>query len=516
MISSRTGKWCLAGIIALASALRLYRLSDIPPGFYQDEASAAYNAWSILLTGKDIYGVLPLFYIRGLDAWEASLHCFTLVPSLALLGLNVLAARLPAALFGTLTIPLTYLTVRLRAGRSTALWAAFLLAIAPWHLHLSRYHYSALLPFFSMLGLYFFFLGLAGRQRYLLLSTLAFGLGFYTYPSARVFIPILYIGLLCIYRDQLASRRALICACVLLFLLFMIPTVDFAIREPQHFFHRYRQTTVLSAEKPWTEGAGRFLKSYGLHFSPAFLFLTGDTNPRHHPRGFGQLYLFELPLIVLGLTACMRRIRIPDAQFLLFWLLASAVPAGLTHDGIPHAQRAITAIPLYQTLSALGITTAASAFTKTAGWKRSFTRCIVYLYAAFAAASAGSFIMHYFSRYPVYAAFYLDYGWDKALGYAQSAEHPYDRVFLTSLAVGQPTIYPPFYLNYPPDSYRRARLEESAYRIIPPEIMPALYLRQRGHNLFIVRAEELPGVLPRAIVYFPDGRIAFKIIERNN
>ena len=50
-------------ILTLATFLRLYRLKDNPAGFFCDEASIGYNAYSILTTGKDEWGQpWPLFF----------------------------------------------------------------------------------------------------------------------------------------------------------------------------------------------------------------------------------------------------------------------------------------------------------------------------------------------------------------------------------------------------------------------------------------------------------------------
>jgi len=52
----------LAAIVVAAAALRLPLLGSVPPGLIPDEASTAYDAYSVLKTGRDQYGeLLPLF-----------------------------------------------------------------------------------------------------------------------------------------------------------------------------------------------------------------------------------------------------------------------------------------------------------------------------------------------------------------------------------------------------------------------------------------------------------------------
>ena len=54
----------LWGLIALGAALRFAALGSFPPGLNQDEASAGYEAWSILHHGIDRNGYrLPVLLL---------------------------------------------------------------------------------------------------------------------------------------------------------------------------------------------------------------------------------------------------------------------------------------------------------------------------------------------------------------------------------------------------------------------------------------------------------------------
>jgi len=53
MIRRNLTKVILVLIIALAFFLRFYKVTSIPPSLNWDETSIAYNAYSILKTGKD-------------------------------------------------------------------------------------------------------------------------------------------------------------------------------------------------------------------------------------------------------------------------------------------------------------------------------------------------------------------------------------------------------------------------------------------------------------------------------
>lgn len=143
--SKALAKWrFLIAIIFIATILRFWDLGSNPPGLFVDEVSNGYNAYSILKTARDEYGnFLPLTF-RAFGDYNPALSVYTLVPSIALFGLNDFAVRFPSAIFGVFTVLLTYfLAYQILKDQKIALGASFLLAISPWHLQFSRYDHEA-------------------------------------------------------------------------------------------------------------------------------------------------------------------------------------------------------------------------------------------------------------------------------------------------------------------------------------------------------------------------------------
>src|SRR4030065_1905799 len=97
-----------------------------------------------------------------------------------MLGLNVWAVRLPAALLGTLAVLILMLLVRDLFGEKKvinplSLWAGFFLAISPWHIHFSRGAWEAgTATVFLLMGVWFFLKALRYRFVYILPSVLFF------------------------------------------------------------------------------------------------------------------------------------------------------------------------------------------------------------------------------------------------------------------------------------------------------------------------------------------------------
>src|SRR3990167_584518 len=127
-------KYLLILIVILAFFLRFYKIGSIPPSLYWDEASLGYNAYSILKTAHDEHGdFLPITNFAAFGDYKPPGYIYLTVPAIALFSLGEFATRFPSALFGVLTVVLTYLLVKkMFAQERIALLAAFFLTISPW------------------------------------------------------------------------------------------------------------------------------------------------------------------------------------------------------------------------------------------------------------------------------------------------------------------------------------------------------------------------------------------------
>ncbi|MEQ8541867.1 MAG: glycosyltransferase family 39 protein [Coleofasciculus sp. D1-CHI-01] len=300
-------------ILAVAALLRLLFLGTIPNGFFCDEASNAYDSYSMLKTLRDQHGTfLPLFS-RALDDYRETLYAFITIPFIKIFGLNEFAARFPAALIGVLTVLVIYHLVKECFDRQTGLFSALLLAINPWHIQFSRIAFRAILiPLLFSLG-FLFFVKSFRKNNYLPLSGLIFGLSLYTYSSARVFVPLFLMGLLVIYWRHLWENRKQTLIALVLFLLSFIPLFSFWI-SPEGMAR-----ATGSAATGLTFNPGTVLRYYLSYFSPDFLFFSGDPIPRHSPAKIGQLYYFEIVTVIVGLFYLLREHH-PVKPILLLWL----------------------------------------------------------------------------------------------------------------------------------------------------------------------------------------------------
>src|SRR5690348_13718661 len=95
-----------------------------------------------------------------------------------------------------------------------------------------------------------------------------------------------------------------------------------------------------------------FLRGYFSHFDPNFLFLDKSIGKYHAP-DMGLLYLFELPLILLGFYIMIARWGIGSA-IIFWWILVAPVAAAFTLQ-LPHPVRTIVFLPTFSIMAAIGL-----------------------------------------------------------------------------------------------------------------------------------------------------------------
>src|SRR5260370_7391476 len=94
--------WVIALLAVLVAGGTLYfaRVADQPPGFYIDEASICYNAYTISQTGRDEYGnEWPLFF-RAFSDYKNPVYIYLLAGLFRFTGPSIFVARLFSAVLG--------------------------------------------------------------------------------------------------------------------------------------------------------------------------------------------------------------------------------------------------------------------------------------------------------------------------------------------------------------------------------------------------------------------------------
>jgi 4-amino-4-deoxy-L-arabinose transferase-like glycosyltransferase len=379
------------GLIAvLALGLRVWKLDEVPPGFYIDESSVGANAWSMAVTGHDLYGTDHPVLFRCLNDWKHPLTVYGATASVRVLGPTRFAVRLEAAVFGALAVLCCGLfAFELAREEPTAIAAALVLAVTPWHVHMSRLAWGGpeAFTFPILLALWLWLLARRLRSpRLVALAGAALGLELYTYAPAKLLTPAFLAVVLAVEvadaRVQARLRKRVVDhdesmprPVVLLepgpppnlpepaftrrhawlaLAAFALVALPMVVVQAQHFDEIQKRFQLLSV---WNQSSPieAAVKSYFEHLSFDFLFLHGDANPRHAVHGWGELLLATAPFCVFGAWRSIRRREVGDLV-LLAGVLLYPLGACLTYEGIPHASRALLGAPVFALLAASGLT----------------------------------------------------------------------------------------------------------------------------------------------------------------
>jgi 4-amino-4-deoxy-L-arabinose transferase-like glycosyltransferase len=446
-------KWLLLGaIVLLAGILRLTGLAAYPAGFTPDEAAFGYNAYSLLLTGKDEWGIpfwqLPYDNLRSFGDYKMPLYAFMAVPSVAAYGLNEFSVRLPDAVIGTLAVVVVFILCRfLKLSHSVSLLSSLLLALSPWAVPLSRGAFEAnLITFFLPLGLCLFFC-----RRYSL-SAVICSLTLYSYHSARVIVPLALLGLYLIYRPRL---NRLITKSLIILVILCIPVgyslafsnsraVDVSIFRPDDNWASIARLMINKI----SHTSLVFLHNYLSYFSFRFLFVSGPGEATYGMLpGNGVLYAIQLPFLLIFLYLIISS-KNKFYYYLLLLLLISPIPAAMTKGpGFAANRTAFMLIPL-SIMTIVG-------FVKTLDLaaSRTFRHLITILAFLLTVSAFGMYINRYLKTSPLVHPGAMGYGWQPVVDYLKRVNRDYPAIRI-SRSLSEPHIFLAFYDRIPPWIYQ--------------------------------------------------------------
>jgi 4-amino-4-deoxy-L-arabinose transferase-like glycosyltransferase len=448
----------LIALIAAAAGLRLIFLADLPPAIFRDEAEKGYNAWCIATTARDLAGhLLPLF-INVFGVTTSAIYQYAAVPFVAVLGLNEWSTRLPAALVGLGTIIINYCYMARACGRKPALAATAFLAFSPWHIVFSRWAQQGIfLPLLISGALLAWQLWQAGSRRALPVAAALLGAAMYAYDIARLFVPLLMIGLVASRWRLLARHWRATLTALLAFLVTATPTLFLLITAPAAAQARFSAISIFQETTSALTVARVFASNYLSHFSPGFLLLHGDAELRHSA-GVGHLTVIELVCVLTGVALTMFR-RGPGERVWIWWLLMAPVAACLTREGVPHALRSIVFIPVIQNLAGVG---AAWIFDKIPPARRALALRTGVLAGLLAFLP---FAASYFGPYAGRAAINWQYGVKQALDAVEQSDPPVSSVIFYNVTGAEYLVA--FYRNIPPAAIQSGDPAWSRYAFPP-------------------------------------------------
>ena len=369
--------WWLAvlAVAVLAAALRFYHLDSLPPGLHYDQAHDVILSWQTRL-GE----MRPIFY-TGFTGAEP-LFLYSTAAVMALLGQTARALHITSALYGLLTVVVTYFTARelfggvsAWRGRWTGLFAMGFLATSGWHLLSSRNGFRAIsLPLFEALAVWAVWVAFRSGQRiWWLAAGAALGAAAYTYSASRLTPVAIGLFLLWLALKDWRLLRANLGGLALMLgmaLLVFAPLGLFFAQNPDYLFVRADQAWVFSDQLSGGDPTAA-LRDNATAVLGMF-FLKGDHNWRFNiaPRPIFDPLMATLAgagLLLCGWRAVVGerdgtttadRPPLPTQAAYVVTLLFVAVmlvPSLLSVEGRPNSLRAIGSLPFLVFLPAVAV-----------------------------------------------------------------------------------------------------------------------------------------------------------------
>ncbi|MEK7580984.1 MAG: glycosyltransferase family 39 protein [Patescibacteria group bacterium] len=497
-------------IIVLSFIFRFYRLGEIPLSLNWDEVSNSYNAYSILKTGRDEYGnFLPLTN-RSFDDYKPPLYMYLDIVPVALVGLNEIAARLPSALFGVMSVYAIYLlTKRLSKNEKTSRLSALLFSISPWNLLFSRVGFEANIGlFFSIITLMLFHYALRYSENnptpknklFLVLSAIFAALSLYSYHSVRIFLPLILFVSAVIYRENLLKfDKKILSVSILLGIALTLPLV--LLNPKEAITGRYATTTLKARSQDLEKSvslinedsnARQFfgniihnrrlvilestLQKYISHFDINYLFTSGDDNPRHHLKTNGLLFLVMLPPVLYGVFSSLKK-NSKETLFLFSWLIVAPIPAAFG-DAFPHAIRSYLMVVPLTIFGAIGLKKIVT-FEK-------FAKFTLALSSLILLATVVAFLHNYFAHYNKEEYSSWQYGYKGAVFESAKLKDQFEKVIIDP-GIEQGYAFWLFYLKYDPKAYQESGNAKNFDKFYFEDNLP-----KDDNSLFVSPSEKFP------------------------
>jgi len=249
-----------------------------------------------------------------------------------------------------------YLMVKEIASKRMALFAALFLAFCPWHVHFSRVGFQLISTIFWLLCSLFLIYKSMKKPHWYPLAATSIIVTFFTYSTIKLYFIPLIILFVFSYKNEMQSllKSQTFWLTNLVGWALVLVLIGPYLSQGT-FFSRWNQVQEAYVSTPQNA-----IGSYVKHFSPDFLFLKGDADShgqylkRHSIHGLGELYLIQLPLILLGIWYVFKRGRGQRLKFFFWFVLI--YPLGTVFTAlIPQATRSVIGVIPFQVLTAAGI-----------------------------------------------------------------------------------------------------------------------------------------------------------------
>jgi len=331
-------------ILLIAVFTRFYRLGEIPMGIHADEASQGYNAYSLLKTGKDMYGKLFPILFRANGSYQPPVYTYLTIVPIFLFGNTVSSVRFVSALAGLLLVGVTFLFVYLfgigkKEDKITqALIASVVLAISPWSIHFSRLAIEGnLVVVFFVLGLLLALLSLK-KKWFFVFACLVFAFTTHVYYTERI-TSILFMAVFVLFNRKIfLKQKKEVLIGLVVFVLVMIPHL--VISESGALTKRLSEVGYIKDINNVDGGlinkttflTGKFADHYFSYFSPKNLFFDPGQDLGRTSQDLAVFYPWFFIFALAGVRYLLQYNSETMTKLLALVIVIGPLPASITGD----------------------------------------------------------------------------------------------------------------------------------------------------------------------------------------
>lgn len=344
-------------IFFIALILRILKLGDFPVGFHVDEVKVGWNAISLATTLKDDQGhILPLYYNTFGDYRPTGIFYLS-IPALVLFGNTIFAVRFTSAVIGALCVFPIYLLANLifEKKKNIGTISAFILAISPWHIEVSRATSEVVISSFFVLFSIYFYIKLINNneKKYIYYTLISVVLSYFMYHSARLLLPIYLLAIAFMHYKKITRFvfAPLLFSIVLTAILLLSGNSTKRLNQVSIF----KSPDVNYELQRSNEGkiivyTRNVIKEYGEYFSTDFLIGDKARPYRYLTVGVGLLNYIDLFLLITGIYYLFSK---KNPTIILLFLLISPLSSAITIEDSPNMHRSFYMMPFIAILESL-------------------------------------------------------------------------------------------------------------------------------------------------------------------
>lgn len=451
-------------ISALSLFINLYKKNSSPPCLNADEAAFGYNAYSLLKTGKDEYGISLPLRLKSFGDYKLPLYSYLSIPFIAFGGLNEISTRALNTLVAILFPLVIYLlTQQLFGKKEIGYLSALLFSLSAGIQTIGRQaHEAYLTTFLITLSLWLFFKIINKPSRliktlfFLSLIPLSFG-----YQFSRLWLGFFFI-LVIFYTIKKKLSIKFLFIYITIFALLLVPDIIVKPTRVNNLIFFNNQGLGLQIAELRSEGATRLLYNkatiglknfffeYFNNFSLQFLVTKGENNNRFaFLGGFSMITLIEYLFLFIGLYYLFRdnqKMRL----LLVFFLIVSPLSASLSWAGAS-ITRSLPLIIFINIICAYGFFKLVNSQTNK-HINNLILLIIISTYFVFSFYSWDFYFNHYPKRSTTIRSWQC--GNQQIANFVKKNYEKIDKFYITKKN-GQPYIFLLFYLAYPPEKYQQ-------------------------------------------------------------